>query len=278
METANPMQFVTVAHLVKDYADGPRQHTVLKDVSFTLEQGEIVALMGASGSGKSTLLHLLSGLDRPTSGKIQIGGAELTGRSDQWLTDFRRRHIGLIYQFFNLVPLLTVRENLLLYRLMEGKKASRDLPADFFEVVRALQLEDVLDAFPDTLSGGQQQRVAVGRAILMHPDLLLADEPTGSLDSANAEAVLALLQTLCHRRFLPAGRCAGRPGGRGRGFGPDRPGPGPALGGGVPPGGAGVLRVGLWRCRGLGRFCRAGAAAAHPGQPGTAAGIRWRSR
>ena len=199
METSNPMQFVTVAHLVKDYADGPRQHTVLKDVSFTLEQGEIVALMGASGSGKSTLLHLLSGLDRPTSGKIQIGGAELTGRSDQWLTDFRRRHIGLIYQFFNLVPLLTVRENLLLYRLMEGKKAGRDLPADFFEVVRSLQLEDVLDAFPDTLSGGQQQRVAVGRAILMHPDLLLADEPTGSLDSANAEAVLALLQTLCHR-------------------------------------------------------------------------------
>ena len=163
------MSFVTAAHLVKDYADGARQHTVLKDVSFTLEQGEIVALMGASGSGKSTLLHLLSGLDRPTSGQIQIGGAELTGRSDQWLTDFRRRHIGLIYQFFNLIPLLTVRKNLLLYRLMEGKAAGRDLPADFFEVVRSLQLEDVLDAFPDTLSGGQQQRVAVGRAILAHP-------------------------------------------------------------------------------------------------------------
>ena len=200
METANPMQFVTVAHLVKDYADGSRQHTVLKGVSFTLEQGEIVALMGASGSGKSTLLHLLSGLDRPTSGKIQIGGAELTGRSDQWLTDFRRRHIGLIYQFFNLVPLLTVRENLLLYRLMEGKKASRDLPADFFEVVRSLQLEDVLEAFPDTLSGGQQQRVAVGRAILMHPDLLLADEPTGSLDSENEEKIVELLLSLAHER------------------------------------------------------------------------------
>lgn len=191
--------FVTIAHLVKDYTDGARQHTVLKDVSFTLERGEIVALMGASGSGKSTLLHLLSGLDRPTSGKIQIGGTELTGRSDKWLTDFRRRHIGLIYQFFNLVPLLTVRENLLVYRLMEGKAAGRDLPVDFFEVVQSLQLEDVLDAFPDTLSGGQQQRVAVGRAILAHPDLLLADEPTGSLDSANAEAVLTLLQTLCHR-------------------------------------------------------------------------------
>ena len=153
-KAGTPVPFVTVAHLVKDYADGIRQHTVLKDVSFTLEQGEIVALMGASGSGKSTLLHLLSGLDRPTSGKIQIDGTELTGRSDQWLTDFRRRNIGLIYQFFNLIPLLTVRENLLLYLLMEGKAAGRDLPVDFFEVVRSLQLNDVLDAFPDTLSGG----------------------------------------------------------------------------------------------------------------------------
>lgn len=192
-------EILRVENLTKIYGEGENAVRALDGVSFSVQKGEFVAVMGASGSGKSTLLHLLSGLDRPTSGKIQIGDTELTGRSDKWLTDFRRRHIGLIYQFFNLVPLLTVRENLLVYRLMEGKAAGRDLPADFFEVVRSLQLEDVLDAFPDTLSGGQQQRVAVGRAILAHPDLLLADEPTGSLDSANAEAVLTLLQTLCHR-------------------------------------------------------------------------------
>lgn len=188
------MSFVEVENIVKTYIDGGRQHNVLQNVTFSLERGELVALTGSSGSGKSTLLNLLSGLDIPTSGKIRIGDFEITGQTDTWLTEFRRNYIGIIYQFFNLVPLLTVRENLLLFQLLNGKKIDN---REFLDVVEKLQIEDILDKFPAKLSGGQQQRVAVGRAILMHPVLILADEPTGSLDSANGNAVIDILQNLC---------------------------------------------------------------------------------
>ena len=151
-------------------------------------------MTGSSGSGKSTLLNLLSGLDVPTSGTIRIDGVEITGQTDAWLTEFRREHIGIIYQFFNLIPLLTVRENLSLIQLLNGKEGDC---TKFSDVVRKLQIEDILNEFPAKLSGGQQQRVAVGRAILMHPSLILADEPTGSLDGANGNAVMDLLQNLC---------------------------------------------------------------------------------
>lgn len=188
------MSFVEVENIVKTYIDGGRQHNVLQNVTFSLERGELVALTGSSGSGKSTLLNLLSGLDIPTSGKIRIGDFEITGQTDTWLTEFRRNYIGIIYQFFNLVPLLTVRENLLLFQLLNRKKIDN---REFLDVVQKLQIEDILDKFPAKLSGGQQQRVAVGRAILMHPVLILADEPTGSLDSANGNVVIDILQNLC---------------------------------------------------------------------------------
>ena len=188
------MPFVGAEHIVKTYLDGERQHTVLQDVTFSLERGELVALTGSSGSGKSTLLNLLSGLDVPTSGTIRIDGVEITGQTDAWLTEFRRDHIGIIYQFFNLIPLLTVRENLSLIQLLNGKEGDC---TKFSDVVRKLQIEDILNEFPAKLSGGQQQRVAVGRAILMHPSLILADEPTGSLDGANGNAVMDLLENLC---------------------------------------------------------------------------------
>lgn len=188
------MEFVQVEHLTKTYADGSGERTVLRDVSFSLCKGEITAMIGASGSGKSTLLHLLGGLDTPTSGTIRIDDIELTSQTDPWRTEFRRKNIGMIYQFFNLIPLLTVRENLLLSRIMEGDWREDE---DFRNIVECLRLEDCLDDLPAKLSGGQQQRVAVGRAILMHPLLVLADEPTGNLDSANSTSVMELLQKLC---------------------------------------------------------------------------------
>ena len=158
-----------------------------------MERGEFVAVMGASGSGKSTLLHLLGGVDKPTSGRITLDGVSLYDQKEEELTVFRRRQIGLVYQFYNLVPLLTVEENLTLPLLLDGRTAD---PARVLDLLARLGLEGKRRAFPAQLSGGQQQRVAIARALITHPALLLADEPTGNLDSAASESVMRMLVQL----------------------------------------------------------------------------------
>ena len=165
----------------------------LDGVSLTVERGEFVAVMGASGSGKSTLLHLLGGVDKPTSGRITLDGVSLYDQKEEELTVFRRRQIGLVYQFYNLVPLLTVEENLTLPLLLDGRTAD---PARVLDLLARLGLEGKRRAFPAQLSGGQQQRVAIARALITHPALLLADEPTGNLDSAASESVMRMLVQL----------------------------------------------------------------------------------
>ena len=187
------MAFLQVEQLTKIYGKGNAAVRALDGVSFTVERGEFVAVMGASGSGKSTLLHLLGGVDRPTSGRIMLDGVSLYDQSEEELTVFRRRQIGLVYQFYNLVPLLTVEENLTLPLLLDGRTADT---ARVLDLLARLGLEDKRRAFPAQLSGGQQQRVAIARALITHPALLLADEPTGNLDSAASESVMRMLVQL----------------------------------------------------------------------------------
>ena len=187
------MAFLQVEQLTKIYGKGNAAVRALDGVSFTVERGEFVAVMGASGSGKSTLLHLLGGVDRPTSGRIMLDGVSLYDQNEEELTVFRRRQIGLVYQFYNLVPLLTVEENLTLPLLLDGRTADT---ARVLDLLARLGLEDKRRAFPAQLSGGQQQRVAIARALITHPALLLADEPTGNLDSAASESVMRMLVQL----------------------------------------------------------------------------------
>ena len=187
------MAFLQVEQLTKVYGSGDAAVRALDGVSLTVERGEFVAVMGASGSGKSTLLHLLGGVDKPTSGRITLDGVSLYDQKDEELTVFRRRQIGLVYQFYNLVPLLTVEENLTLPLLLEGRTAD---PARVLDLLARLGLEGKRRAFPAQLSGGQQQRVAIARALITHPALLLADEPTGNLDSAASESVMRMLVQL----------------------------------------------------------------------------------
>ncbi len=187
------MAFLQVEQLTKVYGSGDAAVRALDGVSFTVERGEFVAVMGASGSGKSTLLHLLGGVDKPTSGRITLDGVSLYDQKEEELTVFRRRQIGLVYQFYNLVPLLTVEENLTLPLLLDGRTAD---PARVLDLLARLGLEGKRRAFPDQLSGGQQQRVAIARALITHPALLLADEPTGNLDSAASESVMRMLAQL----------------------------------------------------------------------------------
>lgn len=189
------MSFLTVRHLCKEYPGGAGVVRALADVSFTVERGGFVAVMGASGSGKSTLLHLLGGVDRPTSGRVEIAGVDLFAQKEEARTVFRRRQIGLVYQSCNLIPYLTVRENLVLPLLLDARQPD---PAQAEALARQLGVEEKLDALPDTLSGGQQQRVAIARAVLTRPALLLADEPTGSLDTTGTAGVMALLRQI-HR-------------------------------------------------------------------------------
>lgn len=185
------MAFLQAEHLDKIYGSGDAQVHALRDVSFEVHKGEFVAIVGPSGSGKSTLMHLLGGIERPTGGRLELAGVEMFRQKEEALTIFRRRQIGLVYQFYNLVPLLTVRENLALPLLLDGREPA---PGQMEGLVEALGLEQKLDAFPAQLSGGQQQRVAIGRALIARPALLLADEPTGNLDTENTVQVMELLR------------------------------------------------------------------------------------
>ena len=185
------MEILKIRNLCKVYGKGETEVHALKDVSFDIEQGEFVAIVGPSGSGKSTLMHILGGVDVPTSGTVNISGTDISGLDETRLAIFRRRHIGLIYQFYNLIPILNVEENMTLPILLDKKKPDRKL---LLELVDKLGLSDRLKHLPNQLSGGQQQRVSIGRALMNHPSLLLADEPTGNLDSKNSKEIIALLR------------------------------------------------------------------------------------
>ena len=185
------MSYLKVTDLRRSFGEGESRVDALRGVSFELQRGEFVAIMGPSGSGKSTLMHLLGGVDRPTSGSIELEGVSLESLSEEQRALFRRRQIGLVYQFYNLVPLLTVRENIALPLLLDGRSPA---PGQLEKLAETLELSDKLDAYPHQLSGGQQQRAGIGRALITCPALLLADEPTGNLDSANTRQVMALLR------------------------------------------------------------------------------------
>lgn len=186
------MEPILVAeHLSKVYGSGATQTRALDDVSLAIEPGEFVAIVGSSGSGKSTLLHLLGGVDRPTSGRVLMNGEDVYARSDEQLAVFRRREVGLVYQFYNLIPVLSVAENLALPVLLDGRTPD---PTAFDAMVERLGLAEQVDQLPSQLSGGQQQRVAIGRALLNSPAIVLADEPTGNLDSHNSAEVMSLLR------------------------------------------------------------------------------------
>ena len=185
------MKILEIRNLCKVYGKGETEVHALRNVSFDIDQGEFVAIVGPSGSGKSTLMHILGGVDVPTSGTVNISGTDISGLDETRLAIFRRRHIGLIYQFYNLIPILNVEENMTLPILLDKKKPDRKL---LLELVDKLGLSDRLKHLPNQLSGGQQQRVSIGRALMNHPSLLLADEPTGNLDSKNSKEIIALLR------------------------------------------------------------------------------------
>ena len=185
------MEILKVEQLSKIYGTGENQVVALDSVSFSVQRGEFVAITGPSGSGKSTLLHILGGVDTPTSGRVMIDGTDIYSLNENNLAIFRRRHIGLIYQFYNLIPVLNVEENINLPLLLDGRKED---PAYFKEIVRSLGLGDRLKYLPNQLSGGQQQRVSIGRALINRPALILADEPTGNLDSKNSGEIMQLLR------------------------------------------------------------------------------------
>ncbi len=185
------MKILEINNLCKVYGKGETRVDALKDVSFDVEKGEVVAIVGPSGSGKSTLLHILGGVDTPTSGEVNIAGTDIGKLDETKLAIFRRRHIGLIYQFYNLIPILTVEENLTLPVLLDGKKPDKKL---LDELVEKLGIGKRLKHLPNQLSGGQQQRVSIGRALMNHPAILLADEPTGNLDTENSKEIISLLR------------------------------------------------------------------------------------
>ena len=185
------MKILEIRNLYKEYGKSETRVEALKDVSFDVEQGEFVAIVGPSGSGKSTLLHILGGVDTPTSGEVIISGTDIGKLDENNLAIFRRRQIGLIYQFYNLIPILNVEENMTLPILLDGKKPDKKL---LKSLVEKLGLNDRLKHLPNQLSGGQQQRVSIGRALINHPALLLADEPTGNLDSKNSREIISLLR------------------------------------------------------------------------------------
>ena len=185
------MEILRVENISKVYGKGPTQVKALDGVSFSVRKGEFIAIVGASGSGKSTLMHIIGGVDRPTSGKVYIDNTDIYSLNAAKLAIFRRRQIGLIYQFYNLIPILNVEENLTLPLLLDGRKVDK---ARLDELITALGLADRLNHLPNELSGGQQQRVSIGRALINNPALVLADEPTGNLDSRNSQEIVDLLR------------------------------------------------------------------------------------
>lgn len=187
------MELLKVEHVSKIYGVNETQVRALDDVSFTVEKGEFVAIVGPSGSGKSTLLHILGGVDRPTSGQVILDGNAMYQMDEDGLAIFRRRQIGLIYQFYNLIPVLNVKENITLPLLLDQRKVNEDY---FQKLVQQLGLQDRLNYLPNQLSGGQQQRVSICRAIMASPAVVLADEPTGNLDRKNSEEIVGLLKQL----------------------------------------------------------------------------------
>lgn len=191
------MEILKVENLTKTYGSGENLVNAVDDVSFSVEKGEFVAIVGASGSGKSTLLHLIGGVDRPTSGKIFVDGNDISKMNDDKLAVFRRRRVGIVYQFYNLIPILTVEENITLPCDLDGRGVDRE------------RLEMILDSFglrarrkhlPNQLSGGQQQRTSIARALINNPSLVLADEPTGNLDSKSSEEVMSMLK-MCNQSY-----------------------------------------------------------------------------
>ena len=191
------MEILKVENLTKTYGSGENLVHAVDDVSFSVEKGEFVAIVGASGSGKSTLLHLIGGVDRPTSGKIFVDGNEISKMNEDKLAVFRRRQVGIVYQFYNLIPILTVEENITLPCDLDGRGVDRE------------RLEMILDSFglrarrkhlPNQLSGGQQQRTSIARALINNPSLVLADEPTGNLDSKSSEEVMSMLK-MCNQSY-----------------------------------------------------------------------------
>ena len=185
------MEILRVEHLNKIYGSGDTAVHALDDVSFTVEKGEFVAIVGPSGSGKSTLMHILGGVDSPTSGKVFVDGTEIGTLDETELAIFRRRQIGLIYQFYNLIPVLNIKENITLPLLLDGREVDEKSLSD---LVSSLGLTDRLGYLPNQLSGWQQQRVSIGRALITHPALILADEPTGNLDRQNSAEIIELLK------------------------------------------------------------------------------------
>lgn len=191
------MEILKVENLTKTYGSGENLVHAVDDVSFSIEKGEFVAIVGASGSGKSTLLHLIGGVDRPTSGKIFVDGNDISKMNDDKLAVFRRRQVGIVYQFYNLIPILTVEENITLPCDLDGRGVDRE------------RLEMILDSFglrarrkhlPNQLSGGQQQRTSIARALINNPSLVLADEPTGNLDSKSSDEVMSILK-MCNQSY-----------------------------------------------------------------------------
>ena len=185
------MEILKVEHLSKIYGQGENEVRALDDVSFCVEKGQFVAIIGPSGSGKSTLLHILGGVDRPTSGNVYLEGQDVFAQNEEQLAIFRRRQVGLIYQFYNLIPVLDVTENITLPVLLDGRKVNSDRLSSLLET---LNLTERARHLPSQLSGGQQQRVSIGRALMNAPAVVLADEPTGNLDSKNSQEIVELLK------------------------------------------------------------------------------------
>jgi putative ABC transport system ATP-binding protein len=191
------MEILKVENLTKIYGKGDNTVKALDNVSFSVKKGEFVAIIGPSGSGKSTLLHIIGGVDKPTSGKVYMDGCDVYAQNDEQLAIFRRRQVGLIYQFYNLIPVLNVTENITLPVLMDGRKVNEER---LNELLKTLGLNERKNHLPNQLSGGQQQRVSIGRALMNAPAIVLADEPTGNLDSKNSREIVDLLK-LSNQRF-----------------------------------------------------------------------------
>ena len=191
------MEILRVENLSKVYGKAETEVKALDNVSFSIEKGQFVAIIGPSGSGKSTLLHILGGVDKPTSGNVYLDGIDVYAQNDEQLAIFRRRQVGLIYQFYNLIPVLNVTENITLPVLMDGQKVNKE---HLRELLQVLRLEERQKHLPNQLSGGQQQRVSIGRALMNAPAVVLADEPTGNLDSKNSQEIVELLK-LSNRKY-----------------------------------------------------------------------------